>query len=659
MKSSPPGSVWPSVVTGGELEPAEGEWLHTNGAGAYAMSTLALMHTRRFHGLLVAALEPPLKRHVILSHAETTISVGRRNYSLSTHRFPDIAPTPGYRLLQAFHQDPLPRWTYRLGRGELERRLCLVRGANALILEYTWRGKGQAQLALRPLLPMRPIHQLRSEHGGLLQVVGLKRQQVRIRPVKELPEVVFGHEQVFVGSPDWWRRFEYSEDQRRDVHYSEDLWTPGVFEMVLEPNVPARLTVAVGQLPEGDPEQLMHEAERVLLAQDPGTHHSIPVRVLWIAAEQFRAVECERPATLAGYPWLDVRTRDSLVALPGLYLCQGLYHEACRNLRRLLAVMEDGLLPSGIPEEGRTAEDSPNISVDASLWLFEGARQLTRKLGVEHEFIQSELYPALKAVFERVHRPGRDLVWLDPSGLLASHSPDTPLTWMDARAAGGIVTPRNGMAVELQALWSNACRTLASLAAAAGETEIVERARTAGGRTRQAFLEHFWCKASNYPYDCIDEHLNSTDAAIRPNALLALSLDPELFTRQQAEAIVQRAREKLLTSRGLRTLDPADDNYLGYYEGSMDSRRAAYHQGVVWVYLLGAFARASLRLYPDDFELHMELKRLALSAMQNNPVLGQVAQVAAGDAPHNPGGCPAQAWSVAELLRTLQWGLKL
>ena len=230
--------VWPRVETHGELEPAEGEWLHTNGAGAYAMSTLALMHTRRFHGLLVAALDPPLNRYVIVSHADTAVKVGRRVYKLATHQFPDIAPTPGYRLLEEFAQDPLPRWTYRLSGSRLERTLALVRGRNAMVVSYTWHGKSPIRLTLRPLLPMRRIHELCTEEAGVVQKVTLRPSQVSVRPMGELPEVVFGHDGLFVGSPDWWRRFEYPEDRRRDVQYQEDLWTPGTFEMTLEPGRP-------------------------------------------------------------------------------------------------------------------------------------------------------------------------------------------------------------------------------------------------------------------------------------------------------------------------------------------------------------------------------------------------------------------------------------
>ncbi len=644
--------VWPKVDTRGELEPAEGEWLHTNGAGAYAMSTLALMHTRRFHGLLVAALNPPLDRFVILSHAETTVEVGRRIYSLSTHQFPEIAPTPGYRLLEEFAQDPLPRWRYRFGNGHLERSLALVRGRNALVLSYTWHGKSSVKLNVRPLLPMRPIHELCSEQAGVAQKVTLRRGEVSVQPLNELPPLVFGHAGMFMGSPDWWRRFEYPEDRRREVHYQEDLWTPGTFEVVLEPGKPNYLTASMDGALAGNPADAMEHTRQMLLALDPGPEHSIEVRALSIAAEQFRVPECSRPGTIAGYPWLGMRSRDTLMSLPGLYLVNGLIPEAINVLKTTIKHRIDGLLTTHIAELGAEQEEA---CVDSSLWFFEAVRQL-REHSPDLSFIRSDLFLVMREVFERVHRPGNELVWLDQSGSLVLRSDRAPLTWMDSRARGSLVTPRHGMAVEMQALWSRGCDTLGAIASELGQLELAERAAQARDSTRMAFKERFWCDETNYAFDLIDERDGRSDDALRPNAVIALAVDPELFEPWQAAAIVARAREALLTPRGLRTLAQGHPEYVGYYEGAMEERRAAYHQGVVWGYLLGALARSAMRLSPNDFELSMDIRDWVQNAMKNGSVIGQIAQVASGDYPHDAGGCPAQAWSVAELLRTLKSG---
>jgi predicted glycogen debranching enzyme len=232
-----------------------------------------------------------------------------------------------------------------------------------------------------------------------------------------------------------------------------------------------------------------------------------------------------------------------------------------------------------------------------------------------------------------------------------------PLTWMDSRADGVAVTPRAGLAVELQGLWGRACGTLATLAARYGDSPTERRALAARAALKAAFARRFWCTETRYPYDCmsvIEEGPASfRDPSIRPNALMALAIDPELFTHWQAVAIVERARERLLTPIGLRTLEPRHPDYRGDFRGPMNERQAAYHQGTCWVFLLGFFARAALALEPNDFELQIELRRAIERVIDAGPVLGQVAQVASGDPPHHLGGCPAQAWSVAELLRCL------
>lgn len=646
---------WPEVMTRGEIEPALGEWLHTNGTGAYAMSTVALMHTRRHHGMFVAPLDPPLDRHVILSHAETRLETQTgKVFTVSTHQFPGMAPTPGYRHLHAFHQDPLPRWVYRFQKLVLERRLCLVRGANALVLSYTWYGRWPAKLSLKPLLALRPARDVVREHGAMVQRVVLRRGLVDVQPEAHLPPVLFGHRGVFVGSPAWWRRFEYTDDPQRGEPSIEDLWTPGHFELVLEPGVPKYLVVGLGALPQGDPGELVAEAERHLLAQDPGPEQSSSVRVLSVAADHFIADQAPRPAIIAGYPFYDVRTRDVLIATTGLLLARGRIETAQRVVQATLGDLHAGLLPERRPER---ASEPVSPSVDATLWLFELARQIERHCGALDPFVNEHLYPALVRAFVSVRSGRARGVWLAAEGGLVNGLPDVALTWMSARARDRLVTPRRGLAVELQALWSRAADTLALLAQARGDTATAEAAAKARDDARVAFARRFWCNGTSYPYDCISEEESGpeafADASIRPNALIALAVDPEAFERWQAVAIVERVRRDLLTPYGIRSLTPHHPDYLGVHVGPPEDRESSYHQGTAWTWLFGCYARAALRLAPDDFELREELRVIAEKMVGSGPIWGQVAQLADGDEPHRPRGCPAQAWSVAELLRTL------
>lgn len=650
---------WPRVRTNGELDCARYEWLHTNGTGAYAMSTVALMHTRRYHGILVAALNPPFERHVVLSHAEMTVHAQERSYRLSTHQFPNVAPTLGYRLLQRFSQDPIPRWQYRIGKAEFDRTLCLVRGMNAVVLGYRWRGKTPATLTVRPLLPLRPVDELMREHGAMVQRVALRPGEVEIQPMLGLPPITFAHSGVFVGSPDWWRRFEYLQDRQLFADFQEDIWTPGTFDLPLEPDKWGYLVVSVGPLPSKPAAELEREAIDYLMAQDPGVDRSPVVRGLWVASDVFCVDSCSRPSIVDGYPWYHVRTRDALIALPGLLIARRKLDQAKRVLGTIVKLQHAGFLPETMLPTKKRARAAP----DATLWLFEAARRLAAELGYADPFVRRTLYPALRRAFVRLRSGPRRFAWLTRDGLLANGSDTAALTWMDAHVGQWLVTPRRGLAVELQALWSRACRTLGEFARQYGDEPTRRASDQAHRLVTEAFKARFWCNETDYPFDCISEDRDTADAwadpSVRPNALIALAVEPELFRHWQAAAILARVRDELLTPRGIRTLATNDRNYRGHYEGGPEEREAAYHQGTAWPYLLGFYIRAAIQASPSDPELRLELQQLIEEAIDGAPVLGHLPQLADGDAPFRARGCPVQAWSIGMTLDALVTDLGL
>jgi predicted glycogen debranching enzyme len=647
---------FPTVHTSGELEPGEREWLHTNGAGAYAMSTIPLLHTRRYHGALVAALEPPLGRHVIISHAETTVHVeaDKRTYRLATHQFPNVAPTLGYRLIEYFALDPIPRWMFRLGQHTLERTLCLARGKNAVVLSYTWYGRTPCSISVRPLMPLRPVNGLMTEHGGMRQVVTLRPGSVELQPVTTLPSIHFSHEGMFMGSPDWWRRFEYLGDRTDGLDFHEDMWTPGVFEMALEPGRTVHLVTAVGKLPEQKPDAIVAEAREFLRSQDFSAKRSPAVRVLGVAAEQFLVDARGEPRVLAGYPWHAVHTRDIVVALPGLLLSRGRVDDALRVTRSLLRHLHGGLLPELLDARaGRRSRSLP----DATLWLFEVARQLLPLVGAREPFFERELYPTLVRAFARLRWRRRHLVWRSGDGLLVTSERGVPLTWMDSLSSDGPVTPRSGIAIEHQALFTRAADTMARLASLYGHDAFASVAGEAALSARAAFRARFWCADTEYPYDCVSEARDRAeawaDATIRPNALIALVVDPGLFEGWQAEAILRRVQEELLTPNGVRSLAPDDARYHGHFGANHGERQASYHQGTAWTHLLGYYARAAKQRWDDEPQMRDGLVALLEHAVDHGALLGQLAQLCDGDAPNRPRGSPAQATAVAEVLRAL------
>jgi predicted glycogen debranching enzyme len=650
-------SFWPTVRVDGVLERAKAEWLHTNGAGAYASSTVARLHTRRYHGLLVAALEPPVRRHVILSHVDASLEVGNIRFDLGTHQFPSVAPTGGFKHLARFDQDPLPRWTFSLPGGAFEQTIGLVRGQNAVVLRHVWKGPLPVELRLRPLLAMRPFHALVREHGSMIQSVELRQGEVRARPVPSLPRVVFGHDATFIGSPDWWRRFEYLVEQERGLDFHEDLWTPGLFTVRLLPNTASFIVVATEQLPTGNPAELLAETARAITDHDPGASYSRTRRALSVARSNFVIEEVKEPVIIAGYPWFESWGRDALIALPGLLLVHRQTKTAAAVLRTLISHMEDGLVPNRIPEDGRSFDYH---AADATLWLFEAARLYADQVGTSDAFLRDELMGALVTAFRAIEKGTRHNIHLTAEGLFAADDPGFALTWMDAQLSGRAITRRAGLPVELQALWTRACDTVAMLAGALGNGKLAIHAKDAHARALFSFRRRFWCERTGYPYDVLPESPHDGahgDASIRPNAVIALAVEPRLFDSQQAASILAVAERELLTPAGLRTLSPREAAYRGRYRGDVAERDCAYHSGTVWPFLLGFYVRAAVRHRARDNAARETLEKLVESAAASTLALGQVPQLADGDAPHYPGGSIAQAFSVAELSRALFWDL--
>jgi predicted glycogen debranching enzyme len=636
---------WPWVQVNGELERAEKEWLATNDLGAYASSTVALMHTRRNHGMLVVPWGDVGPRYVILSHLEVTLTVSGRSYHLSTHQFPGVAPTPGYRYLESFHQDPLPRWVYKFPTGKVERVMTMVRGHRAVCMGFNWSGAEQARLTLRPLLPMRREHELCREHGGMLQEVILRAGEVEVRPIGSLPSVRFRHNGVFMGSPDWWRQFEYLDDRERFHDFREDMWSPGVFEVNLIPGQTTHLTVFVGDPPPPSASELVLAAADYRLRLDPGNGVPAAQRALSVAVDSF-ALGSAR-GVVAGYPWHEVWSRDLLLSIPGAYLCRDRAAEGLLNLSRVFAALSGGLLPERLEVEGGS-----EACVDASLWLFYASEKVVLALDdVTRNLCLHELTAHLKVVFDSI-RAGTPRVELSPEGLLSVKG-SGPATWMDAIVGGEPVTPRTGVAVEIQALWYQACRILAELAEQSG-ADWAPSVREECNKAGRAFRRYFWNADRDYPYDRISVDYGSVtawvDPSIRPGALIALGVAPELFSDAEAERILELVETLLLTPRGIRTLEPEDPSYIGNAGGSIEDRLRAAHQGSAWPHLLLFYVRAKARLAPSERE---RLVDVIESAVQGGKSLGYVSQMVDGDAPHTWRGSPAYAVANALLLEAL------
>ena len=559
------------------------EWLETNGTGAFAMGTVSGANTRRYHGYLVADAAST-GRQVWLAKVDEELN----GLPLGTNQFPGLVHPEGYRQLVEFQVAPHPRWTYDAAGIRLEKSLYLVEGRNIAVIEYT--ASQACQLVARPFLAGRDYHSL--------------RRQGEAPPGCRLHAV----DGVFEPEPDWWRNFEYLIERDRGFDFQEDLYTPGHYVFCLEPGRPVALVATL------EP-NLTLDLEAWRVARSGRGHHP---------ASDFNAVRTDgQPTLIAGYPWFTDWGRDTMIALPGLVIGRGQLQKARAIIDAFLAHLHQGLIPNRFPDAGETPEYN---SADATLWLIAAVVELQAAGGPV-----DGLKAAVEEIVGWLRRGTLYGIQVDQDdGLLPAGDATTSLTWMDARVNGIPVTPRNGKAVEINALWLNALAYL--------NDPALESAKA-------AFQAKFW--NGRYLSDCVGDH------SLRPNQLLALSLPYLCVTAQQGEAILAVIEADLLTPVGLRTLSPHDPAYQGRYQGGPAERDAAYHQGTVWPWLLGPYLTACLRLRPES---RPAVEALVKRWRQEAAVgcLGHLAEIYDGDAPHRAAGAPAQAWSLAELLRVEQ-----
>jgi predicted glycogen debranching enzyme len=637
------------------------EWLETNGIGGFASSTIIGLNTRRYHGLLVAATKPPLGRMVLLSKLEETLILDERRLELSCNRYPGVVHPQGYRYLLQFRQDPFPIFVYAGEGWELEKSLFLIHGENTAVIQYSLRHPGgrntplqHAVLELRPLIAFRDYHQTTHENGVLDRTLGIEPGQVRCSPYPGCPDLYFLHTAGKVRSEGYWyRNVEYEIEQERGLDFREDLFNPLLLTIDLTetPDVAVIASTAPGMAPPALPTIVKFRATEVQRRQ--ALEDSVPVKdplvqSLVQAADQFLVRRGNETTVIAGYHWFSDWGRDTMISLPGLTLVTRRFDAARSILRTFARVVDRGMLPNRFPDSGEQPEYN---TVDASLWFFEAIRALAAYAG-DYEFIRRELYPALGDIITWHERGTRFGIRVDGDGLLHAGEPGVALTWMDAQIGGNPVTPRHGKPVEIQALWYNALRVALDLANHFNYSNDTKHYKQLADRVQSSFEGLFWNEAAQCLYDVVGS--DERDPAIRPNQIFAVSLFHTLLTPEKAKAVVAAVGRHLLTPFGLRTLAPLDPRYHGRYDGDPTTRDAAYHQGTVWPWLMGPYITAFLKVNEGSPEARTEAARMIgeLRDYLEGPGLGQIPEVFDADAPERAGGCLAQAWSVAELLRS-------
>jgi predicted glycogen debranching enzyme len=624
------------------------EWLESNGLGGWASSSVVGAHTRRYHGLLVAATEPPAGRRVLLSRLDETLRLGDRTWELSCNAFPGAIHPRGHELLTRFEKGLFPVWEYAGGAFRLRKTIAAIDGESTTVVVYELlEAPGPVTLVLRPFFAGRDYHALASSADGASAVVTFDESTLAYR-MRDGEALVHLHAPGagYTPSPDWYLHFEYARERERGFDFQEDLFTPGALAVTLRPG--ERIGGIASLIsPHGRDALALLDGERRrrqgLLR--PFARQGELVRSLVLAADQFLVRRAEDWTVIAGYPWFADWGRDTMIALPGLALVTGRLGEAAGILRAFAQAVRHGLVPNRFSDRGEEPEYN---TVDASLWFFVAVRRFL-EAGGDPELVRSAVLPALREIEARHRRGTLHGIREDEDGLLVSGEEGVQLTWMDARVGDRVVTPRRGKPVEIQALWINALQILADLEERLGDAAAAAPLRARAQRAANRFAELFWSPEHGYLFDVVDG--DDRDASLRPNQLLALSLPFPLVEGERAESILKTVEAKLLTPRGLRTLPPDDPRYCPRYAGGPAERDGAYHQGTVWPWLLGPYVDALLRVRGDGGRALARAVLEAIAPHLAEAGIGSVSEVFDADAPHVPGGCYAQAWSVAELLR--------
>lgn len=625
------------------------EWLETNGLGGYASSTIIDCHTRKYHGLLVAALDQPRGRFNLLSKVEASLMVEGRELSLCTNKYPGVFHPTGHQYIDRFEQTLAPTVTYRVGTHVLRKTTVMPKGENTVLIRYELlEGHRRLHLRLKPLLAYRDMHAVIRQNMHLRVRTFPEPNGFKIQPYDGMPPLYMATSKrsTFHPGPDWFYRLEYLKERRRGYDYQEDLFCPGLFEVDIR--VGDSVVLAASTTPHNSRQlAAAFKAEMARRTQEwdaRGNEADEHVRTLKHVAGQFLVRTQGRAGLVAGYHWFGQWGRDTMLSLPGVAFCTGRSDQGLDVLRAFAGRTRDGLMPNVLSESG---DDDAYNSVDASLLFFWAIQEYLRR-GGSTDVVRSEFLPVMHDI-ALAHCENRvPHCRLTDEGFISAGDATTQLTWMDANPGSGPVTPRHGAPVEVTALWYNALRMLVDLTDGDAPRIVLDAMR----RVEENFANCFWDYEANALGDVYTDGV--LDGAVRPNQVFAVSLPYSLLSDQQQRAVVERVTADLLTPFGLRTLSPANPAFKGRYEGNQAQRDAAYHQGTVWPWLAGHYGEACLKTSSDTRAAAAFLRdRLAplLKEFPESHAVASLPEVHNGNPPHTPKGCIAQAWSVGEVIR--------
>lgn len=621
------------------------EIIRSNRAGSYCSTTLIYCNTRKYHGLLVAPVDNlDGDRHVLLSSFDETIIEGDNEFNLGIHKYQGDNYSPrGHKYVRDFQADPIPTLVYRVGGVVIKKESLVAEKEEQILLRYTiLESDVPIRLRFRPFLAFRNMHSLSKANLYANTKVRFIKNGIKSKLYEGYPflHMQFSKEAEFIPAPDWYYDIEYYKEMRRGYDFKEDLFVPGYFELASRKGDVIVFSAATF---EANTEQLKRKFTTEIGKRIPRDNFK---NCLFNAAQQFFVKKDGKTEIIAGFPWFGTWGRDTFIALPGLTLSVGDVKTCKDVLVTQMAKLKNGLFPN------MGSDDNPAFnSVDAPLWFFWSLQQYTRTIKSYTE-IWRTFGKAMRSILDTYRQGTAYNIKMHENGLIYAGETGKALTWMDAVVNGKPVTPRIGFPVEINALWYNALIFSLELAKRAKDEDFIGIWGDLPELVKESFVNMFWDSEKGYLADVADYH--TRDWSVRPNQVIAASLEYTPISNEIKKAILTVIERDLLTPKGLRTLSPKNHKYVGVYRGNQEQRDRAYHQGTVWPWLLEHYCEAYMNLHKESGHFFLTGLINGFEPMVNELGIGTIPEIFDGDPPHKPRGAISQAWSVAALLRIIE-----
>lgn len=624
------------------------EYLLTNGIGGFCSSSISGTNIRKYSALLVASCNPPVDRKVMLSKLDEIIYIGKDVYTLSSNERINRENDEGYVNQVSFEENYFPCFKYNIRGVMIEKKITMEYGKNTTIVKYKIKNNNKIiKMRIDPLINNRNHHAL-TKKGDFKCEEKIIKNGVKIKyNINNTLLYMKSDKAIYNEHGKWYEGMYYNNEFERGLDFEDAHYIPGYFEIYVEPHEEIEFSIIASTEPIKEIDGSIYFKEEIKRKEELINKLSYKdklTKILALACDQFivKRKSTGKATVIAGYPWFTDWGRDTMISLPGLTLVTGRYEEAKELLITFAKYINKGLIPNMFPDNGIKPLYN---TVDGTLWYFNAVYKYLQYTN-DYEFIEKNIFYYLTEIMENHIKGTMFNIGMDEDYLLKAGNKDLQLTWMDVKINGETVTPRQGKAVEINALWYNAVCIYSMLCKRFGENNT--KYEELANHIKDSFLETFWNKKENYFYDYVDgEHKNNQ---IRPNAIITLSLPFTMVNESMAKKTIETALEKLYTPYGLRSLNEEDKEYKGIYLGDVEKRDHAYHQGTVWSWLIGPFITAVNRWYKDK-ELCKDIVAPFYDHLEDC-CIGNISEVFDGDSPHISRGCFAQAWGVAELLRS-------